>query len=59
MIETRSSFETRLQQVIMENRHLPAAELPDKILTAISAFAGNHPQHDDITIMIMSATENS
>ena len=47
--------EQRLLSVIMENRTLPAAELLEKILNAISTFAGNRPQHDDITLLILHA----
>jgi sigma-B regulation protein RsbU (phosphoserine phosphatase) len=47
--------EQRLLSVIMENRTLPAAELLEKILDAISTFAGNRPQHDDITLLILHA----
>jgi sigma-B regulation protein RsbU (phosphoserine phosphatase) len=47
--------EQRLLSVIMENRTLPAAELLEKILDTISTFAGNRPQHDDITLLILHA----
>ncbi|MCX6689001.1 MAG: SpoIIE family protein phosphatase [Methanoregula sp.] len=45
--------EARLLQVITENRLLPAEVLLEKILSAITTFAGSQPQHDDITIMIL------
>ena len=47
--------EQRLLIVITENRMLPAAELLEKILAAINSFAGNRPQHDDITLMVLRA----
>jgi sigma-B regulation protein RsbU (phosphoserine phosphatase) len=47
--------EDRLLRVITENRALPAEEILEKILAAITAFAGNRPQHDDITLMVLRA----
>lgn len=47
--------EDRLLRVIMENRALPAGEILEKILAAITAFAGDRPQHDDITLMVLRA----
>lgn len=47
--------EERLLSVIMENRNLPAADILEKILAAITGFAGDHPQHDDITLMVIRA----
>jgi len=45
--------EERLLGVITENRSRPAQEIMDRILAAITAFAGDRPQYDDITIMIL------
>jgi sigma-B regulation protein RsbU (phosphoserine phosphatase) len=47
--------EERLLKVIMENRHRPAQDIMEQILAAITAFAGERPQHDDITIMVLRA----
>jgi sigma-B regulation protein RsbU (phosphoserine phosphatase) len=47
--------EQRLLSVIIENRTLAAAEILEKILTAITVFAGDRPQHDDITLMVLRA----
>ncbi len=47
--------EDRLLRVIMENRHRPAQEIMEQILAAITTFAGERPQHDDITIMVLRA----
>jgi len=49
--------EQRLLRVIMENRALTADEILAKILAAITAFAGDRPQHDDITLMVLRAVE--
>ena len=49
--------EQRLLSVIMENRALTADEIMRKILAAITAFAGDRPQHDDITLMVLHAVE--
>ena len=48
--------EERLLAVITENRVLPAEVILEKILAAITAFAGDRPQHDDITCMVLRAT---
>ncbi|HNX17259.1 MAG TPA: SpoIIE family protein phosphatase [Methanoregula sp.] len=47
--------EERLLRLITENRALPANEIMEKILDGIYAFAGDRPQHDDITLMILRA----
>jgi len=47
--------EERLLLVITENRNRPAQEIMDRILAAITAFAGDQPQFDDITLMVLRA----
>jgi len=47
--------EERLLQVIAENRTRPAQEILDRVLAAITAHAGNQPQFDDITLMVLRA----
>jgi len=47
--------EQRLLSVITENRSLAAPEILEKILAAITGFAGDRPQHDDITLMVLRA----
>ncbi|MDD3137304.1 MAG: PP2C family protein-serine/threonine phosphatase, partial [Methanoregula sp.] len=49
--------EARLLRVITDNRTLPADALLEKILSAITTFAGSRPQHDDITIMVLKAVD--
>ena len=45
--------EPRLQKLIMEHRHLTAAEIIDTIITDVRKHAGVNPQSDDITIMVI------
>ena len=45
--------EPRLLSVITENRTLAAAEIPETNLAVIGNFAGDHPQQDDITLMVL------
>jgi sigma-B regulation protein RsbU (phosphoserine phosphatase) len=47
--------EERLLRIIAENRKRPAQEIMDEILGAITSFAGDTPQYDDITLMILRA----
>ncbi|MEN6395834.1 MAG: SpoIIE family protein phosphatase [Methanoregula sp.] len=47
--------EERLFHIIMENRALTADEILEKILAGITVFAGDRPQHDDITLMVLRA----
>ena len=47
--------EERLFQVIAANRNRPAQEIMDIILAAITAHAGDQPQFDDITLMVLRA----
>jgi sigma-B regulation protein RsbU (phosphoserine phosphatase) len=47
--------EERLFQVIAANRNRPAQEIMEMILAAITAHAGNQPQFDDITLMVLRA----
>jgi len=47
--------EERLLRIITENRDRQAAEIMERILDAITAFAGERPQFDDITLMVLRA----
>jgi phosphoserine phosphatase RsbU/P len=47
--------EERLLRIITENRNRPAQEILDQILSEITAFAGDRPQYDDITLMVLRA----
>jgi sigma-B regulation protein RsbU (phosphoserine phosphatase) len=46
--------EERLQQVITENRVLSSGELIDKIVASVKEYAGNTPQGDDMTIVVVT-----
>jgi len=48
--------EDRLIRIIRQNRLLTAQDLIEKVQGEIMAFAGNQPQFDDITLMIMKVT---
>lgn len=43
----------RLQQVITDSSALPADAICTAILDAVKAFTGDHPQSDDITLMVI------
>jgi phosphoserine phosphatase RsbU/P len=46
----------RLEKIIRASRGLPATELGRVILDAVKSFTGDHPQSDDITLMIIRST---
>lgn len=48
----------RLEQLVVENKHLPVRELYDTILTALRDFSNGAPQSDDITLVILRRTGN-
>jgi phosphoserine phosphatase RsbU/P len=43
----------RLERIILASSQLPADELIQEILAAVRSFTGDHPQSDDITLMII------
>ncbi len=45
--------ETRLQSLLTENRSASAREIIDKIVAAVRAHAGDHPQSDDMTLIVV------
>jgi sigma-B regulation protein RsbU (phosphoserine phosphatase) len=45
----------RLREVILASRALPAGDIIEEILRAVKAFTGDHPQSDDITLMVIRA----
>lgn len=47
----------RLSQVISTHPELAAGELSAKIRTAVLAFAGDAPQVDDLTVMVVKVTQ--
>lgn len=44
----------RLQQLIVNRASATPSELLNSILTAVRAFAGNRPLHDDLTLIVAS-----
>jgi sigma-B regulation protein RsbU (phosphoserine phosphatase) len=44
---------TRLKEVILASRALPAWGIIDEIFRAVKVFTGDHPQSDDITLMVI------
>jgi serine phosphatase RsbU (regulator of sigma subunit) len=45
--------EQRLIALAQQNLPLPAGELIEKIITAVKTFAGDEPQHDDVTLVVV------
>ncbi len=51
---TRGQFgETKLVEVVTENREASAGQLIEKIVSAVREHAGVAPQHDDITAVVV------
>jgi serine phosphatase RsbU (regulator of sigma subunit) len=44
----------RLIDVVQESKSLDADSLLQKVLTRVNEFAGNAPQHDDLTVIVVS-----
>ena len=45
--------EQRLEASVAKNRHLPAAEMIRRMCDDVRQFTGGHPQHDDMTMVIV------
>lgn len=45
--------EKRLEEVIKENRHRPAASIISELHQSVMSFAGAAPQQDDLTVVIV------
>jgi len=45
--------EERLEQAVRRNASIPAKELLQKIIAQVQHFVGQHPQHDDMTMVII------
>jgi sigma-B regulation protein RsbU (phosphoserine phosphatase) len=45
--------EERLVAVLDANKHRSAVEIQESILEAVTAFTGNHPQFDDMTLVVV------
>jgi PAS domain S-box-containing protein len=48
--------EKRLIEIIRNNAHLPAQVILEQILSSVKEFAGDMPQFDDITLLIIKGT---
>lgn len=48
--------EERLQVIIANHRSASPNEIIDKIITAVKAHAGSHPQSDDMTLIVLKRT---
>ena len=48
----------RLARLIEDHAALPAAELRERVLREITAFAGDAPQHDDMTMILLKIDES-
>lgn len=56
--EAKEQFgEQRLEAVIRRYKDRPASELKDQIIAAVKAHAGNVPQMDDITLMVIKRAQ--
>jgi sigma-B regulation protein RsbU (phosphoserine phosphatase) len=49
--------EGRLGQLAESHAHLPSDELRERVLREISAFVGEAPQHDDMTMILLKVDE--
>jgi sigma-B regulation protein RsbU (phosphoserine phosphatase) len=49
--------ENRLGQLVESHAHLPSEELRERVLREISAFVGDAPQHDDMTMILLKVDE--
>jgi serine phosphatase RsbU (regulator of sigma subunit) len=47
----------RLQEVVLEAKSAEADLLLKEILEKVNDFAGNAPQHDDLTVIVVSVEE--
>lgn len=55
--EAEDEFGTdRLIDALRAEREAPAAEIVDRVFSAIDAFTGNAPQFDDITLLVLKRT---
>jgi sigma-B regulation protein RsbU (phosphoserine phosphatase) len=51
--------ENRLGQLVESHAHLPPEELRERVLREISAFVGDAPQHDDMTMILLKVDDVS
>jgi serine phosphatase RsbU (regulator of sigma subunit) len=51
--------EERLGRLVGEHGHLPADQLRERVLREISAFVGDAPQHDDMTMILLKVEDGA
>jgi serine phosphatase RsbU (regulator of sigma subunit) len=49
--------DTRLARLVEEHAHLPSDQLRERLLREITAFVGDSPQHDDMTLILLKVEE--
>jgi sigma-B regulation protein RsbU (phosphoserine phosphatase) len=49
--------DARLARLIEEHAHLPSDQLRERLLREITAFVGDIPQHDDMTMILVKVEE--
>ena len=49
--------ESRLGQLVENHADLPCEELRERVLCEISAFVGDAPQHDDMTMILLKVDQ--
>jgi sigma-B regulation protein RsbU (phosphoserine phosphatase) len=48
--------ENRLFDVVSESKDSTANAIIQKVVRSIKSFVGNHPQHDDMTMVVIKVT---
>ena len=44
----------RLLEVVKDSQNVTAEALMNEVITSVNEFAGKAPQHDDITVIVVS-----
>jgi len=47
----------RVMDIVLEARHLPAADIVNRVVTAVEAHRAGFPSNDDTTIVVLRITE--
>jgi serine phosphatase RsbU (regulator of sigma subunit) len=48
--------DARIKSLVVEYRNEPAATIVEKVFDAVNAHAGNTPQFDDLTMVVVKRT---
>ena len=51
--DTEEFGEERFFELLQRHKHSTASELVNHIFNAVKEFAGDHPQHDDMTLVVL------